>query len=334
MPQPLKVVQFGMGAIGQGVVRYLLHRKEVVLVGAIDHSPLLIGRDIGDILGLQKPTGIKVGADADDILGSSDGQVVILTTTSRLPRLEDQLRLCLSYGKNVISSAEELIYPWAKYPALARSLDEAARAAGVTLLGTGVNPGFVMDTLPIHLSGVCSHVESIRVQRHQNASLRRLSFLVKIGAGLSPVVFEEKVAEHQLGHLGFAESMQMIAASLGWHLERTDEIIVPHIATMDMQCPAMRVATGQVAGICQTATGYTRDKAVITLELQAWLDHPSPTDSVSIDGDPPLHSKIRGGVHGDTATCAILANALPRVVHAPPGLKTMPELGLVSCVAG
>ncbi len=334
MRRPLKVVQFGMGAIGQGVARYLLSRKDLVLEAAIDHSPLLLGRDVGDILGLQQPTGIFVSADAEQVLGRSRAQAVILTTVSRLPQLAEPLRLCIQHGKNVVSSAEELLYPWVKYPELARKLDEEARAAGVTLVATGVNPGFVMDTLPILLSGVCSKVTSLRVQRHQDASRRRPSFLTKIGAGLSPEAFAEKMAGNRLGHLGFTESMQMIAACLGWQLERTEEGIVPHIAARDIEAPPIQVARGRVAGIHQTAKGYINDKAVITLELQACLRHPKPVDSVIIEADPTVHSQLKGGIHGDIATFAILVNALPRVVQAPPGLKTVPELGLISWVSG
>ncbi len=334
MTQPLKVIQFGLGAIGRGVARYLLGRKDVVLDAAIDNSHLLLGRDVGEILGLQQPTGIKVGADADHILGHSQAPVVILTTVSRLHLLKDQLRLCIRHGKNVVSSCEELVYPWTRSPDLARELDEEARFAGVTLLGTGVNPGFVMDTLPILLSGVCSQIESIRVLRHQDASRRRRAFLKKIGAGLSPGAFEEKVAERRIGHCGLAESMQMIAACCGWHLERTEERIAAQIAERDIESAVVKVARGRVAGLFQTATGHMNGRKVITLELQARLEHPAPRDSVLIAGDPPIHSEISGGIPGDLATCAILVNALPRVLQAPPGLKTMPEIGPVSWVAG
>lgn len=334
MAQTLKFIQFGMGPIGEKIVRYLLERENVELDAAIDIDPTKEGQDVGELMKLGKPLGVQVSADAEQVLANSNADVVVLSTLSSFTRLEEQIRLCIKYKKNIISSCEELAYPWDEDYQLAKSIDEAAKEAGVTILSTGVNPGFAMDALPIFLTSVCQRVDSIRVERHQDAAIRRLPFQQKIGAGLSLDEFKKKVDAKIIRHVGFTESVQMIAKAMGWKLDRVVDIVEPAVAERNLESQFLQVNKGDAAGVMQTATGYMDDKPVISIELQAYLGHPAPKDSVRIEGEPPIYSEVKGGFNGDIATCAMVANSVPVVRRAEPGLKTMMDVGLTSWFNG
>ncbi len=334
MAETLKFIQLGMGPIGEKIVRYLLERNNVQLEALIDIDPTKVGRDVGALMGLEKPLGVTVSDDAEQVLANSEADVVVLSTLSSFKKLKDQIYLCLKYKKNIISSCEEMAFPWDEEPELARIIDNAAKDAGVTILSNGVNPGFAMDALPIFLTSVCQRVDSIRVERHQDAAIRRLPFQQKIGAGLSLDEFNKKVNAKTIRHVGFTESVQMIAKAMGWKLDHVEDIVEPAIAERDLESRFLKVTKGNAAGIIQTATGYMDSKPVITLELQAYLGHPAPKDSVRIEGEPPLYSEVKGGFNGDIATCAIIANSVPVVRRAEPGLKTMMDVGLTSWFNG
>ena len=329
MSQPIAFIQMGLGPIGQQIVRFACERPGLRLAAAVDTDPEKVGRDVGALLG-GDPVGVAVVADGRAALAESAAEVVVVATVSSVAAVEAQIQLCIENGRNVVSSTEELAYPWDTHPEVAGRIDAAARAKGVTVLATGVNPGLAMDTLPLTLSGACRQIDSIRVQRPQDAALRRLPFQRKIGAGLSAEAFAEQAAAGTIRHVGFTESIQMIARSLGWTLERVEDKVAPVIAEAAVSSPFLQVAAGQAAGVRQVAVGYRGGAAVITLELEAYLGHPAPKDAVTIAGDPALYSEVQGGINGDTATCAMVVNALPRVVAAAPGLKTMPEIATVS----
>ncbi len=329
MSLTIPFVQMGLGPIGQQIVRYACERDGLRLVAAMDPDPDMVGCDVGTLLG-RDPMGIAVVADGAAAFANSDAEVVIVATVSSVAQVEAQIQLCIENGKNVISSAEELACPWNTHPEVARRIDTAAKTKGVTVLATGVNPGLAMDTLPLTLSGACRRIESIHVKRHQDAGLRRLPFQKKIGAGLTAEAFAAQAAAGTIRHVGFRESIQMIARTLGWALEATEDKVSPVIAATPVSSPFLEVAAGQAAGVRQVAVGYRGGEAVITLELEAYIGHPAPKDAVTIQGDPSLYSEVKGGINGDVATCAMVVNALPRVVAAAPGLKTMPEIATVS----
>jgi len=330
----LDYIQFGMGPIGCQVARYLLEREGARLTGAIDIDPDKVGRDAGEILGCSEPLGVAVSDDAEAVLAASDAGTAILTTLSSFAAIEEQLLLCVRHGKHVITSCEELAWPWDEDPERAARVDAAAREAGVAVLATGVNPGFAMDALPAFLTGVCREMNSIRIERHQDAGRRRLPFQRKVGAGLSLEEFRRQVAAGKIRHVGFRQSLQMIAAALGWELERVEERVEPAIAERELESSFLKVNRGEAAGVLQTATGFRDGRPVITLELQAYLDHPEPKDAIHIEGEPSFSSEIRGGLNGDIATCAMLANAVPVVSRAQPGLRTMLDVGLTSWFGG
>ncbi len=324
MAQPIRVIQYGLGPIGNRVTRYLCERSAFRIVGAIDIDPEKVGRDVGDLAGLA-PIGVQVSADADAVL-QQEADVVVLTTTSSLERAKEQILQIVSHGLPVVSTCEELSYPWRTQPALAQEIDRAARDKGVAVLGTGVNPGFLMDLLPIVFTGICQDVRSILVERFQDARFRRLPFQRKIGAGLTVEEFHEKVREGTLRHVGLTESMHMIASRMGWELERTEDIIEPVVASTRVSAGELVIEPGYCLGVNQTGHGYRNGREVITLRFRATIGEPEPRDRIRIEGTPVIESVIPGGVNGDIATCAITANAIPVVLRARPGLRTMADI--------
>jgi 4-hydroxy-tetrahydrodipicolinate reductase len=324
MMEKIKVVQMGLGPIGNKETQYLLERNTVEIVGAIDSDPAKEGQDVAALAGLP-PIGVKVSADVEQVLRRGDVDVLVLTTTSGLASVYEQLAQLLPYRVNIVSSCEELSYPWQTNHELSARIDRLARDNEVAVLSTGVNPGFLMDFLPLVLTGVCRKVSRIRVERIQDATFRRIPFQQKIGAGLTAQGFAEKVKAGTLRHVGLTESIQMIAASLGWTLDKTEDIITPIIAERQTKTEAMEVKAGDALGVQQIGRGVVAGEERITMVFRAAIGEPDSRDRILIEGDPTIDSTIKGGVNGDVATCAMLTNAIPSILNAPPGLRTMAD---------
>ncbi len=326
----VRLLQVGIGAIGSEVVRLLAEDPRYRIVGAVDVDPRKAGRDLGEAAGLGRELGVTVSADLARALAESDAQVAVHTAGSRLEAEADALFLALRHGLHVLSTCEELSFPWARHPDLAARLDAEARARGLRVLGTGVNPGFVMDLLPSVLAAACQRVEAVRVRRVVDLSQRRPQLQRKMGVGFSPREFEARAQNGDLGHVGLLESALMLADALGWELEEVREETTPVLAPRHLRSGPLRVEPGQVAGARQVVTGMRDGRVVLELELVMALDAPDPHDAIDIEGVPPLHVVLAGGVHGDRATAALVRNLLPVVVHgpAPVGLITMRDLPL------
>lgn len=327
----IRAVQYGLGPIGCRIVEYAQERAGIELVGAVEVDPAMAGRDLGEAAGLGRRLGVTVSADAGGLLARLAPEVVLHATGSQLERVFDQLAGIVRAGANVVSTCEQLAFPWRSHPRLAAELDGLARERRVTVLATGINPGFLMDAWPLFMTGVCRQVREVKISRIQDASSRRLPFQRKIGAGLTPGEFRRKVEAGGFGHVGLPESIGMIAAGLGWEIERIEETIEPVIARQAVGSEAVRVQPGRAAGLRQTALGYRQGRAVISMEFQAYLGAPEPCDSVTIVGEPAFSVRIPGGIQGDVGTAAIVLNAAPRVVEAPPGLLTMKDLPIARC---
>ena len=325
----VNIVQIGMGPLGVKVYRMASERKSEAIVAAVDINPDLIGNDVGEYSGLGA-AGISVVSSIRESMNSNP-QVAVLTTVSDMQRITPQILEIVKHGIPVVSTCEELSYPWDEAPELARQIDEAAKAANVAVLGTGVNPGFLMDSLPAMLTGVCSHVEKVEVLRYQDAQYRRIPFQQKIGAGLTPDQYEAKKATGTLRHVGLTESMQFIASQVGWDLDRTEDILSPVIAEQEIRTDAMTIPPGNASGVRQVGSGYVNGVEKIRLVFQAAVGEPESYDEIRITGTPDIRSRISGGVNGDIATCAITLNAVHTILNAKPGLRTMGDVGLVSC---
>lgn len=325
-----RVVQYGLGPIGQELARLTIERPSYELVGAIDIDPAKVGRDVADLLGLDRPTGVVVRDDAEAVLTETRPDCVLHTTGSYLDRVFPQLELAIRAGCNVVSTCEELAYPAAGHPELAARLDALAREHGVTVLGTGVNPGYVMDTLPVFFSGVAQAVTAVRVERVQNASTRRKPLQEKIGSGKTVEEFQHLVAAGTVRHVGLRESAYLIAHGLGWTIERYEERIEPVIAERRIVTQYFTVEPGRVCGVDQLGRALVDGVERITLHLRMYLDADPAYDRVLLEGPTPLELVIPGGLQGDRATTAIALNAVPRVVAHAPGLVTMVDVPIVA----
>lgn len=325
--ESIRVVQFGLGPIGLGAAGFTLTKEPALkLVGAIDVDPEKVGRDLSDLLNSSEETGIVVSADAETVLDKTRPDVVLHTTGSFLPSVAGQLECCLAAGSHVVSSTEELAFPFDRHPELSAQLDRAARSAGRVLLGTGVNPGFAMDTLALAATAPCAEIRAVQVDRVVDAGKRREPLQRKVGAGMTEMAFREKAESGTFGHIGLVESLRMLASGLGWELEAITENLDPVLAMQDMTTPFLSVQAGEVAGIHHRADGVVGGRLALTLNLKMFVGAEDARDSVQVDGDPPIDLLVRGGIFGDTATCALLVNTVPLVLEAKPGLRTMANL--------
>jgi hypothetical protein len=327
---PIKVLHVGIGPIGAGVVRQVVTRRSMTIVGAVDVDPQKVGRDLGQVCGLRRRLGVKITEDLVRTIKTVKPDVAVLCTQSSIRKALTEIETVLKLKVPIVSTTEELAYPVRGNAAVAKRIDALAKRSRVAVLGTGVNPGFAMDALPIALTAVCERIAAIEVDRVQDARIRRLPFQQKIGAGLTVDAFAARVKDGTVRHVGLAESITMIADALGWKLERITDDIQPKIADADVSSEFLQVAAGQVAGIIQDGVGYRKGQPLIRLHMQAYLGAPESYDGVRISGSPPLSMKIAGGIHGDIATAAITANSIPKVIEAPPGLRTMRDMVLPS----
>jgi 4-hydroxy-tetrahydrodipicolinate reductase len=327
----MKVILYGIGSIGSQIARSVLNKPWLQVVGAVDAAPDKIGRDLGEIIGLKRNTGIII-QEADEVISKVQADVVIHSTSSRLREVFSQIETCLKSELNVVSTCEELAFPYLKYPELSKQLDMTAKEHNVTVLGTGINPGYLMDTLPIILTAPCTEVHSIKVRRMMYSGNRRDSYQKKIGTGLTQDQFERMIQEKKItGHVGLEESISMIAAALNWKL---DEIVVqlPVCITTKNKVSTTftTIHSGQVCGLESVAFGIRNKIKVITLEFISHANIKQPYDSISVKGTPDIYQKIKGGVNGDIGTVGMLLNSIPKVVNAPDGLVTMKEMMLPS----
>jgi len=326
----IKVMHVGLGPIGAGVVRQVAARKGLTIVGAVDIDPAKVGRDLGEVCGIGRRLNVKVTDDIARTIKAVRPDVAILCTSSSLKRVVPEFEAVLKLKVPIVSTTEELAYPVKSNRAVAKKIDALAKRARVAVVGTGVNPGFTMEALPIALTAVCSRVDAISVDRVQDARIRRLPFQKKIGAGLTRDQFLEKVQDGSVRHVGLAESITMIADAMGWKLDRVTDEIQPKIAAARVTSQFLTVESGFVCGLIQDGVGYRKGEPIITLHMEAYLGAPESYDAVRIAGDPPLNMKIAGGVHGDVATASITVNSIPKVLQAAPGLRTMRDMALPS----
>jgi 4-hydroxy-tetrahydrodipicolinate reductase len=330
----IRVLHFGLGPIGLSIVKQVSERPGLKIVGAVDIDPTKAGHDLGEVAGLKQRLGVRVESDAARALKATKPNVVIHCTSSSLERVMPQLEMILASKAAIVSTTEELAYPFRMHAKQAKRLDLLAKQSKVALLATGVNPGFAMDALPIALSAVCERVDSVVVNRMQDARIRRLPFQQKIGAGLTLEQFAKKVKDRSVRHVGFTQSIAMIGDALGWKLDRITDDIKPKIAEHEVASELLAVDPGFVCGIIQDGVGYRNRKPVIRLHLEAYLGAPETYDSVDIEGSPKLSMKFAGGIHGDVATASIVVNSIPKVLAAAPGLHTMRDLALPSYFPG
>ncbi len=328
MTEKVRVVQYGLGPIGSAVARHVLERSGLELVGAVDVDPLKAGRDVGEVIGLGRALGFSVVTKLSEVLERAPADVALHATSSYFDRFKPQIMEILSAGLDIVSTAEELSFPWLAHAADAAEIDALAKRVDKSVLATGINPGFLMDTLPLQLTALCQQVERIDVRRAQNASKRRGPFQAKIGSGMSVEDFRTKMAAGRMGHVGLPESVDMVMQTLGKKLVRYESEIEPVVAERPIHTSFFEVTTGKVAGLKQVARGYSEQGLFITLTFVAALDWGEDCDTITITGKPNLEVVLKG-TNGDIGTVAIVVNAIRRVREAPPGLLTMRDLPII-----
>jgi len=322
----IRAIQYGVGPIGASIARLMREKQAIEIVGAIDSDPAKVGCDLGEVAGAGESWGVKISDNAEEVLSLS-ADIVIHSTSSSLPAVMEQLLMCLEAEACIVSTCEELSYPYRTYPELSMQLDKAAKDWGVALVGTGVNPGFAMDKLLVTLAAVSQKISYAKAVRIVDAATRRLPLQKKIGAGMTVETFREQVAAGVIKHVGLPESVAMVADSLNLAVDEITETIEPVVAADLVRTKFLTVEAGQVAGVHQIARGKVQGgEEVIYLELQMYVGAKEPADTVELRGDPNISLVIPGGSPGDIATASVVVNTIPVILDAPAGLRTARDL--------
>lgn len=333
----VKVLVWGLGAMGSGMVSMLARKEGVKVVAGIARTPAKAGKDLGEIAGCE-PMGVRATNDAAEAFRTKP-DVVLLNTASFVREVFPEIETCLSRGAHVITIAEEMAYPWVASPELAEKLDSLAKKAGKTVLGTGINPGFVLDTLIITLTGVTRDVKRIHARRVNNLAPFGPTVMRTQGVGTTVAEFEKGLKENTIvGHIGFPQSCHLIARALGWKIDRVIEEREPIISKVERKTKYVSVKPGDVAGCRHTARAYSGGREVIFLEhpqqVCPELEGVETGDYINIEGDPPISMAIRPEIPGGTGTIAIAVNMIPAVVEARAGLLTMADLPVPRAILG
>lgn len=329
MADQIRVIQYGLGPIGAAVARLAAEREGLELVGGVDIVPDKVGKDVGEVIGLGRTLGFDTTKTLAETLKKSKADVVLHTTNSYFDLFKPQIMEILDAGLDIVSTSEELSFPWRDNKGEAEEIDKAAKKTGKTVLGTGVNPGFLMDSLPLNLTSICQRVDRVDIVRVINASERRGPFQAKIGSGMTVEAFKAKMAEGRMGHVGLPESMAMLFNTLGRELVRYEDKIEPVVAEVLTKTDHFTVEPGMAKGLKQVGRGYTKDGEFATMAFIAALAMKDDGDTITITGHPNLEVKLKG-TNGDYCTVAMAVNAVRRVHEAEPGLVTMRDLPIVT----
>lgn len=337
----VRVALWGLGAMGSGIARLLLSRRGVEIVGACDTAPDKQGKGLCELLGLPQGDGPepRVYGDIAALLSQKPIDCCVIATNSFVKEVYPKVMQALEHGINVLTIAEEMSWPWAREPELARLIDEKAKKKGVSVLGTGINPGMMMDLLAVFLSGCMAQVDHVRCERVNSLSPFGEAVMHEQGIGITKEAFEAGVQDGSLaGHVGFAESAGMIAAALGLPIDRFEQQMRPILTEVDRRSPHGFAPAGHVAGVHMSAQASAGGVEQISLlhpqQIEPQLAGVDTGDYVRLSGSPPVHMAIKPEVDGGIGTIAMACNMLPFVVAAKPGLLSMLDLPVPRCVMG
>jgi 4-hydroxy-tetrahydrodipicolinate reductase len=337
--EAVRVIVLGTGRMGSAIVELLLEKPGLELAGAFGRRRERAGTDVGLAVGRAEPLELAIESDLVALLERTRPAVAIQATCSRLADAEEEIATCLARGVHVISIAEEMAWPAASAPERAARLDALARAHGVVAIGTGVNPGFVLDTLVVTLTGVCARVDAIRARRVNDLAPYGPTVLRSQGVGLAPEAFRAAVDDGAVvGHVGFRESIAMVAAALGWKVERVEETREPIVSSVRRETPHATVEPGQVAGCLHRAVGFVEGRPAIVFEhpqqIRPEAEGVVTEDAIEIDGRPDVRLAGSPEIPGGVATAALAVNLVPRVLAATPGLRAMTDLPPPAAIPG
>lgn len=337
----VRVAILGFGAMGSGMAKMLLTKQGVDIAGVCDKNPKIVGKSMFEVLGVEKgnrPEVIIID-DIDKMLKGKNVDLCICATDSFTKKAFPRLKQVLENKVNVISTAEEMSYPQAQNPELAAELDKTAKENGVTILGTGINPGLIMDLLVVCLTGCMTNVEHIEAKRVNSLSPFGSAVMEEQGVGVTVEEFNKGVANGTLaGHVGFAESIRMIGDAIGWDVEKYETQMKPIVTTVDRKSPHGFAAAGNVAGVNMTGQGYVNGEVKIDMihpqQIEPEMEGTHTGDYITIKGTPEVNMSIKPEVEGGLGTIAMCVNMIPHVINAAPGLKTMIDLPVPRAIMG
>ncbi|HYF82759.1 MAG TPA: 2,4-diaminopentanoate dehydrogenase [Clostridia bacterium] len=337
----VKVAIWGFGAMGSGMARMLLTKQGVDIVGVCDMHPERVGKSIYSILDVAKGSRdeVIIKANIDDVISEGSCDVCLCATDSYTERAFPRLKHVLEKKINVISTAEEMSYPQAQNPVLAAELNKIAEANGVTVLGTGINPGLIMDLLVVCLTGCMTDVTHIEAKRVNSLSPFGPAVMEEQGVGITVKEFEEGVKSGTLaGHVGFAESINMIGDAIGWEVEKFEQQMKPIVTKVDRKSPYGFAAAGNVAGVNMTGQGYVDGEVKIDMihpqQIEPEMEGTQTGDYITIKGTPEVNMAIKPEVQGGLGTIAMCVNMIPQVINSEPGLKSMIDLPIPRAIMG
>ena len=336
----IRAAIWGFGAMGSGIAGALIKKRGVEIVGVCDIHPLRVGRSIYEVLGVSRGTHTDVFVEADiEAVLAKKPDICVLATDSFTKKAFPKIKLVLEHGVNVVSTAEEMSYPKANEPELAKEMDRIAKAHGATVLGTGINPGLMMDLLAICLSGCMTDVERVECRRVNSLSPFGPAVMEEQGIGITTEAFDEGVKSGTLaGHVGFRESVGMISDALGLGVEEFEQQMLPIVTTIDRKSPYGFAAKGCVAGVNMTGQGKRDGRTVVDMihpqQIEPESEGVETGDYITLVGNPPVHMAIKPEVNGGTGTIAMIVNMIPHVINARPGLKSMIDLPVPHAIMG
>ena len=335
----IKIAIWGFGAMGAGMAKMLSRKTGVDIAAVCDLHPDRVGKSVGEILNTEKWTDVIIESDIEKALSDRKIDLCLLATDSFTKGAFPKMTVIMEKGINVITTAEEMAYPRAKEPELARELDEIAKANGVTVLGTGINPGMIMDFLVVCLTGCMEEVTHIEAKRVNSLSPFGVTVMEEQGVGITLNEFNKRVAEDKLaGHVGFNESINMIADAIGWKVDRFEQQMKPILTTVDRKSPYGFAGAGNLAGINMTGQGYIDGEVKIDMihpqQIEPEMEGTHTGDYITLRGTPPVNMAITPEVDGGVGTIAMCVNMIPHVINAKPGLKTMIDLPVPRAIMG
>ncbi len=339
MREPVRTVVLGTGHMGSEIIKLLLRKEGFKLAGVYGRRKSREGLDIGEALGLDRKIGVGISTDVSELLHRVRPDVVVQATSSTMVQSEEEITAALEAGADVVSISEEASFPWCGSPDIAEKLNRLAKKKGKSILGTGINPGFVLDLLVIALTGVCYTVDKVKATRVNDLSPYGYNVMKTQGVNLTREDFEKGVADGSVvGHFGFPESMSMIAGALGWKIDRIEQNRVPIISNVERDGgEAGLIRPGYTAGCNHTGIAYDASgKAIIELyhpqQVHPEAEGQDTGDYIVILGEPNIKLSSGPEIPGGMGTVALAVNMIPRIIDAPPGYRTMADLPVPSAI--
>ncbi len=348
----VKVLLWGFGAMGSTMGRMCAGISGLQISGVCDMAPERVGKSVAEALRQRDAaeaegdkTGVTgssaypayledvlIGDDINRVIQQSGADIALLATDSFVEKALPKIEKLVKKGINVVSTAEEMAYPWISHPEGSAKMDRLARKHGVSILGSGINPGFVMDLLVVMLSGVCRSVTGVRAERVNSLSPYGPAVMEEQGVGLAPEEFAEKVRSGELaGHVGFIQSIGMVCDALGWKLDKpVEQSMKAIVSSVERKTPYIKIGPGSVAGCDMRAFGYVGGRRALEYihpqQIEPELEGTHTGDYITLEGDPEIKLEVKPEMPGGIGTAALCVNMMPLVIKADSGLKTMLDL--------